>query len=75
MPVVPWATVISGRPSSGASAVGTEARPVTAMGSPATDSDRYMIRYVVAPANAGSSITCERINVPCGPSGSGSGTS
>ena len=44
MPVVPWAMVIIGRPSSGASAVGTDAMPVTAIGSPATDSDRYMIR-------------------------------
>jgi hypothetical protein len=55
MPVVPWEIVTIGRPSAGASAVGTEARPVTAIGSPASDSDRYMIRYAVAPGTSRSS--------------------
>jgi hypothetical protein len=52
MPVVPWASDTMGRPPSAAGAVGTVAVPVTAIGSPATLSDRYMIRYEVAPSTA-----------------------
>ncbi len=48
-PVVPWASVTTCRPPSGAGPAGTPAMPVTAMGSPATSSDRYITLYSVAP--------------------------
>ncbi len=44
MPVVPWAMVSRSRPSAGAGASGTRAVPVTGIGSPSSDSDRYMMR-------------------------------
>jgi hypothetical protein len=48
MPVVPWASVTTWRPSAGAAGVGMPTTPVTTMGSPATSSDVYMTRYMVA---------------------------
>jgi hypothetical protein len=48
IPVVPCASVTTGRPPSGAAAVGTPITPVTTIGSPATSSEVYMIRHMVA---------------------------
>jgi hypothetical protein len=50
MPVVPWASVTTWRPSAGAAAVGMPTMPVTRIGAPPTSSDVYMTRYRVASA-------------------------
>jgi hypothetical protein len=55
MPLVPWAMVSTGRPPGGASPGGTNAVPVTTIGSPSSDSDTYMIRQPVASPTSRSS--------------------
>ena len=50
MPLVPCASVSTGRPPVGASPGGTSAVPVTTIGSPSSDSETYMIRQAVAPS-------------------------
>ena len=54
-PVEPWAWPNSGQPSAGGAASGSVTTPVTTVGSPASVSDRYMIRCQVTPSGAFSS--------------------
>jgi hypothetical protein len=44
IPVAPWSQEITGQPPRGAAPRGTRRKPVTAMGSPCSPTERYMIR-------------------------------